>query len=407
MSLERVYRFSVKGKTYQVLVGNQISESSLGKANETERIWILDLGQDHLIPKSYYLAQQLERFGVRTIFIAGDRMGLGQLNANKKQLQTIPLENRSWRDWARFLGALKRFRPRHVEILLDLRTWDLLFYVIVMKLLRIPFVARCRGSEIERWPYHRPHRKFVNRFALRSANLVLVRELYMSRFMVEYDICSLDKVLLFHNHVPIPDFDMSQKRSGVLFLNSLKSFRNPMRLIEIAKILRDQQIDCKFTIVGFSNGNISGYDVPRLERDFSCAVKENGLDSMFELIPFTNDPENFYKKAAIFILPTDFVCFNHSLLEAMSFGCVPIVEGGSGADLIIEDGKSGFICSDDIECFADCIVELFHSPDRLASMSLAARQKIIDEFDSERQAEQMMRLYMDYVWKGRPGGRRV
>ena len=86
-------------------------------------------------------------------------------------------------------------------------------------------------------------------------------------------------------------------------------------------------------------------------------------------------PEDFYRRAKILVMTSDFEGFPLVLTEAMAFGCVPVVLGSFAAAQDIIDGSCGTIVplpySDDR--FAAEIERLMNDADALQTASEAAR----------------------------------
>lgn len=64
-----------------------------------------------------------------------------------------------------------------------------------------------------------------------------------------------------------------------------------------------------------------------------------GLDRKIQILGFVNNSEELLKKSKLFIFPANIVFCNNALLEAMSFGCVPVVANGEGAYRIVNDSN--------------------------------------------------------------------
>ena len=401
----RLYKFEVNSKNYAIPILGSYQVSDVEEAenirltNEKKPV-ILEVGQDQLTHKAYYLSRELEKSGIHTAFFAGDRFGLGKENVEKEKLDWISMGNSSLKNWRTFRAAVKKYRPMLIEMFLGMKTFDIVYYVIYAKLKRIPIVVKCRGGEILNWEKHRIHRKMANSFALRNANIVLLRELYMPKFFVRYKIAPLSHCFLFHNHVPVSE----QLEKGdelapkILYLNTLKAFRNPMKMLDIAEELVHRNIDFKIDVVGMTDKSLNSYDVPIIEERFRAGIEERGLSQYFELHKFTNNTEFYFRNAPIFLLPTDLVFCNHSLLEGMSHGCVPIMEGGDGADLIAEDGVSGFILDGNVSEYADKIELLLKDKDLQQKMGRNAHQKIWNDFNTNTQAKKVLSLYCRELW---------
>ncbi len=97
----------------------------------------------------------------------------------------------------------------------------------------------------------------------------------------------------------------------------------------------------------------------------------------------------------IFLLPSTFEGTPHALLEAMSFGLVPIVSRLKGStDQIITDCKSGFLCQLPMEPieYGQYIKKLSEDRDGLKNMSDAAR-RAMDKYSIET----IGKAYLDLI----------
>lgn len=81
-----------------------------------------------------------------------------------------------------------------------------------------------------------------------------------------------------------------------------------------------------------------------------------------------SEMNEFWKAQDVFVNVSEYEGTSLSMLEAMFFGCVPVVTDVSGAREFIEAGENGYICDiGDIEGIADCIVELNGDREKLVS----------------------------------------
>lgn len=103
---------------------------------------------------------------------------------------------------------------------------------------------------------------------------------------------------------------------------------------------------------------------------------------------------SLYKSADLFLLPSLYEIYGMVLLEAMYFG-LPIVSSVSaGAQIIIKDGKTGFIISDfTVSTWVKTILSVFDSRGFYLEMSLAARNRANEKFVWERAVHKYIELY--------------
>lgn len=99
----------------------------------------------------------------------------------------------------------------------------------------------------------------------------------------------------------------------------------------------------------------------------------------------------------VLLMPSRFEGFGLTLLEAMAAGCVPVVSDIAGVtDTIAENDVSGILFPiGDWRAAARSIDELGRNPERLATMSVAARHRVADKFGLKRMAGSYARLIED------------
>lgn len=84
-------------------------------------------------------------------------------------------------------------------------------------------------------------------------------------------------------------------------------------------------------------------------------------------LPKSNMDE-FWKNQDVFVNVSEYEGTSLSMLEAMAFGCVPVVTDVSGAREFIEEGENGYICKvGDLKGIADCVIELDSDRKKLKS----------------------------------------
>jgi len=101
------------------------------------------------------------------------------------------------------------------------------------------------------------------------------------------------------------------------------------------------------------------------------------------------------RKADVFIMASRMEGCPMSLLEAMSYGTVPVVSDGVGAmRWIVHSGVDGFVCS--LGNWAnqahDCVVELACNRKRLVFMQEKTRKRFLDEFTIDRVVDDLLFL---------------
>jgi glycosyltransferase involved in cell wall biosynthesis len=257
-------------------------------------------------------------------------------------------------------------------------------YFLLARQYGIPTICAERGDLL----YY--HRKGYDRLARLSmwqcykmADIVWYREPYMKAKLEK-----LNKNLFFiHNAVPMHDAEilpaLAEKDITFLWLNRIIPERRFDWFIEALGNSSLRQTTNY--LVGMSES------LPfKKEQQFVIDNKPGNL----VLSDFTQDPGAFYRRAKFFVLPADVVFANNALLEAMSYGVVPLISDQLGSSLIVEDGRNGFIFSHTKAEFEKAMLKALNlMADVYQQMSNAAVEKIKKEFSEEKYSRAICELY--------------
>ncbi len=173
-----------------------------------------------------------------------------------------------------------------------------------------------------------------------------------------------------------------------------RTFDPPLRLAYVGRlddasknVLLLPKIAARLVKAGLSFRLVIAGDGPerdRLLRSCHDSCPEGTVDY---LGPITrNRLVTVLQENSILLLPSRFEGMPWSILEAMACGCVPIASRiTQTTDTVVCHGESGFLCRvGDAGAFASAIKVLADDPDRLKTMSLAARKTIEDRFAVDR-----------------------
>ncbi|MGO8747263.1 MAG: glycosyltransferase family 4 protein [Thermoguttaceae bacterium] len=144
--------------------------------------------------------------------------------------------------------------------------------------------------------------------------------------------------------------------------------KNILLLPEIARLLQDRGIACRWTMVG------DGPDRRQLEQ----RVNACGLKGLFEFAGVCSPPqvEKILSEQNILVLPSFYESIGNVLQEAQILGVVPVASRLPGAtDFVVCDRENGRLCeSDSAGDFAKAIAEL--AADRGEMQRLATRAQV-------------------------------
>lgn len=147
-------------------------------------------------------------------------------------------------------------------------------------------------------------------------------------------------------------------------------------LVDFIAYLEEKNMDYLFQIAG--EGECA--------ESIVTYISQNGLQNRVQLLGRLpkSKMDDFWKAQDVFVNVSEYEGTSLSMLEAMAFGCVPVVTDVSGAREFIEEGENGYICDvGDIEGIAECVAELAENRDRLKIYGEKSRNVILERCNSK------------------------
>lgn len=131
------------------------------------------------------------------------------------------------------------------------------------------------------------------------------------------------------------------------------------------------------------------------QRELEACARDLGVASRVEFPGRVDDVAPALQAADFYLSTSLSEGMSNSLLEAMSYGVVPVVSRVSGVDDMVTDGESGFLFeAGDVAGFTAALQKALALDDEShARMSAAARAAVAARFSMESVADQHVRLY--------------
>lgn len=196
------------------------------------------------------------------------------------------------------------------------------------------------GSDILVTPFKNKVYWYITKFALRTADLVTSDSYFMS-----------DKIMQISGRKPMTfpfgikclpnDMILGDKDETLFFSNrSLSKNYNIDKIIKYFSELLKKNPKLKLVIANEGNNKFLLEEM----------VRHLGIEDNIDFVGFLNEEQQnqFYKKSQFYISVPDSDATSVSLLEAMSFGCIPIVSNISANREWIIRNVNGFYFDDDI-----------------------------------------------------------
>ncbi len=106
------------------------------------------------------------------------------------------------------------------------------------------------------------------------------------------------------------------------------------------------------------------------------------------------DPRTLMRQTKFFVMTGDRIFGNNALLEAMSFGAVPIVSTSDGIEILIQDGDNGFIGSSGFRGTYDSLKRALKiDRDTWTAMSKRSSETVTTSFSSQIFRNRLLTVY--------------
>lgn len=258
-------------------------------------------------------------------------------------------------------------------------------YVLMAKFFFIKTICGERGDLLY---YNKNGYSLMTRismwFCYKFSDLVCYREIYMLPMLEKIRKQGL---FFLHNSIEISRADILnntvQKDINFLWLNRVIPQRKYEWFIEILK--EEKLKGTNNLLVGLLNSTA-------FNKDQQYVI--NNRSSNLQILEYSSQPSSFYKRAKFFVLPSEVVFANNALLEAMTYGVVPLVSRQPGSELIVEDNKSGFVFDHSLQGFRTAVYKAMDLTDeKYLEMSAAAKEKVAKDFSGDEYRKGLMELY--------------
>lgn len=258
-------------------------------------------------------------------------------------------------------------------------------YLILAFLFRISTVCVERGDLLY---FNKDGYDIITRFSMwvcyKFSDIVWYRETYMEPILRKMNV---KRLFFLHNAIQFPTnhtfLRLSQKGIDFLWVNRLIPERKSEWLISI------------FQKAEFKNlNNVMAGFLSKTSYQKEQAYVQNNKPANLQILEYVTNPSELYLNAKFFVLPAKIVFANNALLEAMSYGVVPIVTKAPGVDLIIKNGVNGFVSDFDEASFEVVMKKaLSMDEDQYEQMSRSAKNHVMNKFSPEIYKERLTELY--------------
>jgi mannosyltransferase len=102
----------------------------------------------------------------------------------------------------------------------------------------------------------------------------------------------------------------------------------------------------------------------------------------------------WYQRISIYVFASRNEGFGLTMLEAMAAGDAVVATRAGAAEMVIEDGETGFLAPiDDLEALIAAIEPVMREPERISAIAAKARARVERDFSREREADEIAAVY--------------
>jgi glycosyltransferase involved in cell wall biosynthesis len=274
--------------------------------------------------------------------------------------------------------------------------------LIARSWLRAPVVIHVRS--LQRRPGDGHRTRMMNRWLARADAVIAIDRTVRRTLPVEM------KVTVIHNGLAAIGTQPAHRAAGqrpfrVAMVGGLLAAKGVYEFVAAARLCRDRGLDVEFLIagenvrelIGVRRWVLSQLNIARDVRgELQRAIDEHGLQAQVKLLGFVNDVSSLYASIDLLCFPSHLDAAGRPVFEAAFYGVPSLVAAIDPEPDTIVDGETGLcIPARDPQAIADAIERLIRAPEELARMGAAARRLALENFDMQRNAEQVLRVYRE------------
>ncbi len=173
--------------------------------------------------------------------------------------------------------------------------------------------------------------------------------------------------------------NISPEDKVFLFVGRIDELKNIMMTANSLKIVKEKS-DLKFKMIYVGDG--------RDEKMLKDWISKNNMEDQIIMAGRVMDREllaKYYARADLFLFPSTYDASSIVQIEAASQKTPTLFVEGSPTTATITKDVNGFICENDVEKFADKIIEIMNDPEHLKEVSENAYKEVYINWDQKVQ----------------------
>lgn len=263
-------------------------------------------------------------------------------------------------------------------------------FIFIARLLRVKLIIHLHGGEFlmkEEMPsWIKSYLEYVlqgkeTKIVLSELEKKVIEEKFAAKQVIALPNCvDLKEAAMFEKQ---PNTEMPL---NILFMGRLTISKGIEPIVNALKNLKSKNIPFNFLVAG--KGPEEQWFLQELQNNIPKEMHYCGVVK-------GNDKIALLKQCDVFLLPSLFgEGLPMALLEAMSFGLVPIVTDDGSMKFAVENGLTGVLVKkNSSQEIVDAIVTINSQRDRLKSLSVQTKSYIFDNFNPDKYIQNLNILY--------------
>lgn len=285
-----------------------------------------------------------------------------------------------------FTLRVKNYDIVHINMATDASYYRKLYFIKFAKLLNKKVVIHQHGGDVQRFFKEAGSEKSRKKKSrnLDCADVFIVLAPIWKQFFSE--IVSKDKLVVLPNGIPIPQYDVKQKDYGnhnIAYIGRLCEEKGIKELFCAVESIRSIYPDVNLHIGG------------RWEDEKLKEYYENNRQ-WIKYLGWLNDDQKqkLLEKCSVFVMPSYFEGQCIAVLEAMAYGCAPIVTRVGGLQQTFDEGKDGLLIEPkNVEQLAYVLDVLMSDVEKKKQIGYEARKKVQERFELNIVTERLISIY--------------
>ena len=185
------------------------------------------------------------------------------------------------------------------------------------------------------------------------------------------------------------------ERPLILFVGVISPDKQPHVLLDAwLRLQSDPALASTLVFVGATDPTLFELG-GRLIDQLQATVAASGFADRVVFVPPTNQVQDYFRAADMYVMPSVREGMPIALLEAMACGLPAVASRLPGStDTMIEPGVNGLLVPPgDVAAFADGLARLLSNPDEAARLGAAARLTVESRYTMERVADMWLDAY--------------